>query len=279
MMSKTTLLTGGAATEATIQLGDRIYLEVDNQRPNASAHPWPQRTRNGSSQGRPADTTMLRRHDLLQAEPVAWQAMLRDYPSVADLPLVADWARHGRPVIVRRRMAGDFSDSVPAALPLPPRYGKLRVAFSFPSRTAVIALPPVALCDAARTAPAKWKPIISALLDLGETLKISPRVYGALLWEHKTGLPYLHAQSDLDLIWSISDERTARLLVERLLRLDAEGSVRLDGELELPDGAGVNWRELAQNNDDERGQVLVKRMDCVEVRTKAELFRTPSSQS
>jgi len=37
------------------------------------------------------------------------------------------------------------------------------------------------------------------------------------------------------------------LLVEGLLRLDAGGPIRLDGELELPDGAAVNWRELAQS--------------------------------
>jgi phosphoribosyl-dephospho-CoA transferase len=63
--------------------------------------------------------------------------------------------------------------------------------------------------------------------------------------------------------------------VERLRQLDAESPVRLDGELQLPDGAGVNWRELAQNGDDARSQVLVKTMDGVEVRTKAGLFRTP----
>jgi phosphoribosyl-dephospho-CoA transferase len=38
--------------------------------------------------------------------------------------------------------------------------------------------------------------------------------------------------------------------VERLRQLDAASPVRLDGELQLPDGAGVNWRELAQNSDD-----------------------------
>jgi phosphoribosyl-dephospho-CoA transferase len=274
MMSK--LLTGGTATEAIVRLGDRICLEGDNQRLNASAHA---RSRNRSSARRPADTTMLRRHDLLRAEPAAWQAMLVRHPSVADLPLVADWARLGRPVIARRRMVGDFSDSVPAALPLPPCFGKRRIAFSFACGTAVKALPPASLCDAARTAPAKWKSIIFALLELGQTLKISPRVFGALLWEHTTGLPYLHAQSDLDLIWSVSDEQTARLLVERLRRFDAESPVRLDGELELPDGAGVNWREMAQNDDDEHSQVLVKTMDGVEVRTRAEVFRTTSAQS
>jgi phosphoribosyl-dephospho-CoA transferase len=279
MMSKTTLLTGGAATGAVTRSADRICVEGDDQKRNASAHPWLQKSRNASSLKRPAEAGMLRRHDLLRAEPAAWQAMLRDHPSVADLPLVADWALLGRPVIVRRRMAGDFSDGVPAALPLPPCHGKRRVAFCFSSGAAVFALPPVSLCDAAHSAPANWKPIISALLKLGKTLKISPRVFGALLWEHTTGLPYLHAQSDLDLIWSVSDEQTARLLVERLRRLDAESPVRLDGELQLPDGAGVNWREVAQNIDDERGQVLVKTMDGVEVRNKVELFRTPISQS
>jgi phosphoribosyl-dephospho-CoA transferase len=221
---------------------------------------------------------MLRRHDLVQVELAAWDAMLRCHPALRDLPLLADWARRGWPVIVRRRMVGDRVDGVPAALPLPPCHGKRRLAFSFSTDAAVTALPPVLLCDAARSAPAKWQPIISALLDLGDAIRIPPRVFGALLWEHATGLPYLTAKSDLDLLWSISDERTAVLLVERLLKLEAEGPVHLDGELELPDGAGVNWREFAHDSD-QRSQVLVKTMDGVEVRTLATLFRIPESLS
>ena len=34
----------------------------------------------------------------------------------------------------------------------------------------------------------------------GETVGITPRVFGALLWEDVTGLPYLTEQSDLDLL-------------------------------------------------------------------------------
>ena len=220
---------------------------------------------------------MLRRHDLVQVELAAWDAMLRCHPALLDLPLVADWARRGWPVIVRRRMVGDCVDGVPAALPLPPCHGKRRLAFSFSTGAAVTALPPVLLCDAARSAPVKWQPIIAALLDLGEAIKIPPRVFGALLWEHTTGLPYLSTQSDLDLLWLTSEELGAHSLVERLRQLDAASPVRLDGELQLPDGAGVNWRELAQNSDDEHSQVLVKTMGGVEVRIKAGLFRTPVS--
>jgi phosphoribosyl-dephospho-CoA transferase len=217
---------------------------------------------------------MLRRHDLLRADPGSWDAMLRCHPGIADLPLVADWARLDRPVIVRRRMGGDFADSVPTALPLPPCHGKRRLAFSFTSGEAVTALPPVLLRDAARTAPTEWQPVVAALLDLGDAIEIAPRVFGALLWQHMTGLPYLSARSDLDLLWSISEKRTAFSLVERLLRLDAESPVRLDGELELPDGAGVNWRELAQSRPFQGDDLLVKTMDGVEIRTRAALFHT-----
>jgi phosphoribosyl-dephospho-CoA transferase len=217
---------------------------------------------------------MLRRHDLLRADPAAWDAMLQRHPGIADLPLVANWARLDRPVIVRRRMVGDFADSVPAALPLPPCHGKRRLAFSFSSDAAITGLPPVLLSDAARTAPTEWQPVIGALLDLGDAIEIAPRVFGALLWQHATGLPYLSARSDLDLIWSISDERTALSLVDRLLRLDAESPVRVDGELELPDGAGLNWRELAQSRADLSDELLVKTMDGVEMRTRSALFRT-----
>jgi phosphoribosyl-dephospho-CoA transferase len=221
---------------------------------------------------------MLRRHDLVQVEPAAWDAMLRCHPALLDLPLVADWARLGWPVIVRRRMVGDCVDGVPAALPLPPCHGKRRLAFSFPAGAAMATVPPILLCEAARTTPTAWQSVVAAVLDIGDTVKITPRVFGALLWEHATGLPYLTAKSDLDLLWSVSDESIAVLLVEQLLKLEAEGSVRLDGELELPDGAGVNWRELAHSSD-QHSQVLVKTMDGVEVRTRARLFRIPVSLS
>lgn len=205
--------------------------------------------------------------------------MLRRHPDLADLPLVADWARLDRPVIVRRRMAGEGGDDVPAALPLPPSCGKRRLAFSFAAGAGVRVLPPVLLRHAAQTAPLAWRPTVAALLDLGGATGVAPRVFGALLWQHATGLPYLTAQSDLDLLWPTSDERTASLLVAGLLRVDAAGPVRLDGEVQLPCGAGVNWRELAKGLCSPGHPVLVKTMHGVEVRTTAALFATMVSPS
>jgi phosphoribosyl-dephospho-CoA transferase len=207
--------------------------------------------------------------------------MGRDAPLASGFPGSATGSGLGEARLAGDRAAphgGDCVDGVPAALPLPPCHGKRRLAFNFPAGAAMAAVPPVLLCEAARTTPTAWQSVVAAVLDIGDTVKIAPRVFGAVLWEHATGLPYLTAKSDLDLLWSVSDERAAVLLVEQLLKLETEGPVRLDGELELPDGAGVNWRELAHNSD-QRGQVLVKTMDGVEVRTKAALFRIPVSLS
>ncbi len=217
---------------------------------------------------------MLRRHDLLCPGRTAWDALLRHRADLIGVPVLGDWAELGRPVIVRRRLPGDGADDVPAALPLPPRCGKQRIAVRFPPEAELAASPPVLLRDAAAAAPAAWHEVIARLVALGGSLGVAPRVFGSLLWQHATGLSYLTPRSDLDLLWPVPDEAAAEALVQALLRLDASAPVRLDGELLLPDGAGVNWRELAQA-DIPRATVLLKTMNGVAVRSKADLFRAP----
>ncbi len=146
---------------------------------------------------------MLRRHDLLRPDPAAWDAMLRHRPGLAEVPLVAEWAQLGRPVIVRRRLPDDGAGDV-----------------------------------------------------------------------HATGLSYLTSRSDLHLLWPAAHEAAAASLVQALIRLDAAAPVRLDGELVLPDGAGVQWREFIQA-DGPTATLLVKTMNGVEARRREELFRTP----
>ena len=215
---------------------------------------------------------MLRRHDLLRPGPAAWDEMLQDRPELAAVPLLADWARVGRPVIVRRHLPGEELDMVPAAVPLPPSHGKLRVAVSFPPGAPLIALPPVPLREAASTAPGVWQRVIASLVAVGEEAGIEPCVFGALLWQHVTGLTYLTARSDLDLLWRVADEAAAERLVRTLTRLEAAGPVRLDGELLLPDAAGVNWREFARA-DGAAATILAKTMGGLEARPRAALFR------
>ncbi len=189
--------------------------------------------------------------------------------------MAAAWARLGRPVIVRRRVPGDDLNTVPVGLPLPPSHGKGRLAANLPLDALLLAMPPVLLREASPAAPPAWQTMIAALVALGTATGTTPSVFGALLWQHVTGLPYLTTRSDLDLLWRASDEAAVTALVQALLRLDARGPVRLDGELELPDGAGVNWRELAQATTATAG-VMAKTIDGIEMRPRASLFRSPA---
>ena len=83
-----------------------------------------------------------------------------------------------------------------------------------------------------------------------------------MLWQHLTGLTYLSPASDLDLLWDAADPDDADRLVVSLASLDERGPVRLDGEIILPDGGGVNWREFLGTPD----TLLVKTMRGVEIR-------------
>jgi phosphoribosyl-dephospho-CoA transferase len=148
------------------------------------------------------------------------------------------------------------------------------LAFTIASFVGVSQRPAVALTDAGQNAPESWHPTIQDLLKMGAKLGVAPHVYGALLWQHLTGLSYLSMSSDVDLLWRPPDQRTADLLAEELFQLDAYAPVRIDGELEFPDGAGVNWREWHAAQRGNMGEVLVKTMDSVEIRPTASLFDT-----
>ena len=198
--------------------------------------------------------------------------MLARHQALRDLPLVPDWAQKGWPVIIRRRIPGDAAGAIPAALPLPPHLGKHRVGFSFAAETCLQTVAPVTLAQAAGLAPLAWQPAMAALLALGHELGIAPRVFGALLWEKVTGLAYVTGRSDLDLLWRVDDGACTARLLAGLLDIDSNFAVTLDGELELPDGAGVNWRELAACHASGQDKVLAKSIDSVTTRSIAQLF-------
>ena len=61
-------------------------------------------------------------------------------------------------------------------------------------------------------------------------------------------------------------------LLDGLDRLDTTGPVRLDGEIVLYAGSGVNWRELRQEFRRPDGAVLVKSMDGADIRCVHTLF-------
>jgi len=220
---------------------------------------------------------MLRRHDLLRVRPDRWPEMLAASPGAHALTgeprrLVAGWAGRGRPVVVRRRAPDDGEGGIAVGLPLPPSCGKLRVALSLPLGWVAEAVAPVSVSEAIRAAPAGWQAQLEGAIATGERLAVRPALFGALLWQHLTGLPYLHPGSDIDLIWPTPPMARLPGLLNDIERLNAAGPARIDGEITLADGGGVNWRELHRELRVPGGAVLVKSMDGADIRCTHTLF-------
>lgn len=215
-----------------------------------------------------------RRHDLLRVRPQTWQKVLNSQPHLADVPHVAQWAARGWPVIVRRYLPGEDPRMIPVGFPLPPAKGKLRLSALVISEDVDEQVPPVTLRDVHHEVPLDWQGTVDALLALADQSGVEPRVFGSLLWQRLTGLTYLSASSDLDLLWPVEDASTAAHLVHRLAAIERDNPVRCDGEILLPGGGGVQWREWK----DSPHEVLVKTSTAVRLCATADLFSTGTSK-
>lgn len=181
----------------------------------------------------------LRRHDLVFVSAAAWRAMLETRDDLAGEALLAGWIDRGWPLIARRVTPGEGA-GLPLGLPLPPSRGKRRLALTLPHDAFMSRAPPPLLRDAMRVAPAAWHPTLQRLLELNAGM----RVYGSLAWQYLTGLDYLTARSDLDMLLPMPRPADAPRLIAGLAAIERSAPMRLDGELVRDDGAGVNWREL-----------------------------------
>ncbi len=215
------------------------------------------------------------RHGLVSIAADDWPRVARSASCAGTLDgdavaLVADWGRRGLPVITRRRTAADDPGALPVGLPLPPALGKLRVALRVPMDVSWRRRAPLTLGAAQPEAPPSWQPTIAAVLALATRLRLVPCVFGALLWQTLTGLPYLHARSDLDLLWPDVDAARLPALLDGLAAAERTAPLRLDGEI-LCAAGGVSWRELAGGGDPHRA-VLVKGADAVRLAPVRHLF-------
>jgi malonate decarboxylase holo-[acyl-carrier-protein] synthase len=201
---------------------------------------------------------------MVKPSAAAWTAVMVRHPELADHPIIADWVRAGRPLIVRRPSCSDSARMIPLGLPLPPSHGKRRIAVAIEASEIVEHRPPPLLSDAAATAPTAWQETIDRLLRLcPET-----RTFGSLAWQHLTGLSYLTDHSDLDLLWPLRATERASTLPADIADIARQAPMRLDGEIICAAG-GVQWRELTGDDADE---VLVKGLGGVHSMTKTEFL-------
>ncbi|MBN6151740.1 malonate decarboxylase holo-[acyl-carrier-protein] synthase [Xanthomonas sp. AmX2] len=169
------------------------------------------------------------------------------------------WFDAGHPAIVARHDPADADDHLRLGVPLPPAEDKQRLSLSAPRISVVRRRAPLALDEVRRHAPADWQAPLQDLQALGDGLELQPRVFGAFAWQALTGLRYVHVGSDIDLLWQVPAPAQARALLAQLAQWEQRHGRRADGELLLPDGRAVSWRELAGGS----AQLLVKALrDC-----------------
>lgn len=178
---------------------------------------------------------------------------------------LAAWFAQGWPAVVARHAADDPDPRVRLGIPLPPAEGKQRLGLRVPLGDIVRQQAPLELAELrvhART-PEDWRGPLQALDRLAPA-----RVFGAFAWQALTGLEYVHARSDIDLLWDVETAQDADALVAALQAWELCFGRRVDGELCLPDGGAVNWREFGGGSR----QVLVKRVDGAGLELRSNLF-------
>jgi phosphoribosyl-dephospho-CoA transferase len=104
--------------------------------------------------------------------------------------------------------------------------------------------PPLELSATINTAAESWRDTLDQVADLASRHGLEARVFGSLAWQTLTGLTYLTASSDLDILLPIRRSSDLAQLTTELATIEAAAPMRLDGELVRDDGVGVNWREI-----------------------------------
>ncbi|WP_435170174.1 phosphoribosyl-dephospho-CoA transferase MdcG domain-containing protein [Falsirhodobacter sp. 1013] len=149
-------------------------------------------------------------------------------PDVPLPELAAEWREEGRPFIVASSRPGDGDDTVRLGLALP---GRQRLGLHLP-QTALIRVEPAPLLEDLRDVHPPWTRRLDEIVAIARV-----QAYGSLAWQAMTGLTYLHAGSDIDLL--VGPDAG---VVDALLALPQDP--RLDGEVRLTDGRAVTIREF-----------------------------------
>jgi phosphoribosyl-dephospho-CoA transferase len=126
--------------------------------------------------------------------------------------------------------------------------------------------PPLPLRKALGAAPLNWQKPLGELAAELEEAGEEACVYGSLAWQYwaaNSGLAYLTANSDADLLFRPMSWGAVLTIIGFLERFQRQHHApRLDGEIVLPDGDAIAWREISNHP----AKVLAKRLNAVRLR-------------
>ena len=184
---------------------------------------------------------------------------------------LALWDARDWPLVVRRSDADELQvdDTLAVGLALPPSLGKRRFKFRLPRDAIAAHAPPFALDDVVAVLGPPLQRALTPLARAATRARIVLRVFGSAAWQAQTGLDYLHADSDLDLLMQPTTSTELQSTIALLERVAPNLAIRLDGEIVFPGGDAVAWREWARENGP--AHVLVKSAARVALMARSDL--------
>jgi phosphoribosyl-dephospho-CoA transferase len=213
---------------------------------------------------------MVSRHDLAWLTSAGWDAALaRALPG--QHAAIEQWRRADWPAIVRRADADLAPGQVSLGIALAPAADGSKGRVALTARVADVArrTPALALADAARAAPRRWRALLDALAAEADALAF--RAYGSLAMQAITGQHYLTERSDIDLLFAPTSHEALGAGIALLARYGA--LLPLDGEIVFPSGDAVAWKEWP-GADAVQARVLVKHARAVRLAPAAQLLAT-----
>lgn len=214
---------------------------------------------------------MTKRHDLLDiTDKGRWWASeyLSSTGRVENLQQVVKLITEGHdgvkvPGIVRREDYEDIQGAIPVGFSSPFLVDgrRIRIPTFVPPEEVVRTNSPYQVLEgdfASRTASLK---ALSEMKRAASGLGIKLGAWGSAGLEIHTGLPYTHAASDLDLLIGVAELHRILTFVEDALAMGQRYRCRVDIELDLPSGYGINVLELLKGTD----LILAKGLNGVEL--------------
>lgn len=181
------------------------------------------------------------RHSLIWLHEEGWRAVLAQTP-VQIRAEVMRWRDADWPLTVRRRDADCADDQLCLGIALAPRDGnKVRLPYRVTGSALAKSRPALPLSEIVSALPLQWRDAAKDLHVTARQAGVSVQAYGSAALQSITGLPYLHAASDLDLLLQPTTLQQLDDCVRLFLKFDQ--LLPLDGEIVFGAASAVAVRE------------------------------------
>ena len=189
------------------------------------------------------NNTQFHRHDLVWLNPGIDAGL---FATVNQADQARSWVKQGFPLVVARQSDTHTKESnqIILGFTLPSAPTRTRVLLHANVSAIIRYSRPLLLQDAMEGAPEHWRDGLEKLYTIFEKTGTLARVYGSFSSQIFTGMSYLDEASDLDLLLECRKETRLRELLTELESFPLS-LPRIDGEILVPSGWAVAWRELA----------------------------------